>query len=340
MIIRTGNYYYGGITKGAEKADKFKRGKEDAPKFEIRPELYLGPDKKMMQNFLAEAFTVAGVTHYELQEKLKQLAKDIADGNTEEQKAKGVEHVDAKKLWKDLSEDLIAQYSYGFAPPRGHLLTNYQTALTSAYHGTLWKKIETAGIYIALQYKTRMDERVREKHKTLQDRVFYRADAIWDKIYPPNGWNCRCYTIPLTAAQLKSMGLTPESSDGALKKITEEAGVDTDFARNSGMTESIWGKWLESGLKEINYEKVREQMKNFAGKTMRDKLNKYAREEFDEVWGEVIPGKKRESVIRRIRYGGDKITVKISDTRQNKVYDAEAKVIDADNFRRGVLIKI
>lgn len=43
------------------------------------------------------------------------------------------------------------------------------------------------------------DSRVREAHHKLDGKVFATNDPIWDKIYPPNGWGCRCTVVPAAA---------------------------------------------------------------------------------------------------------------------------------------------
>lgn len=46
------------------------------------------------------------------------------------------------------------------------------------------------------RYETMEDGRVREAHANLNNKVFRHDDPIWNVIYPPNGWRCRCYVTP------------------------------------------------------------------------------------------------------------------------------------------------
>ncbi len=46
------------------------------------------------------------------------------------------------------------------------------------------------------EYKTVDDDRVREEHEKLHGVILRADDKRWDKIYPPNGWKCRCYIVP------------------------------------------------------------------------------------------------------------------------------------------------
>lgn len=46
-----------------------------------------------------------------------------------------------------------------------------------------------------LKYMTMEDAKVRPAHRTLHGLVAPKTDKIWDSIYPPNGWNCRCWVV-------------------------------------------------------------------------------------------------------------------------------------------------
>ncbi|MDC9620131.1 phage minor head protein [Xenorhabdus sp. XENO-7] len=76
------------------------------------------------------------------------------------------------------------------------------------------------------QYVAIMDSRTRQSHAAMNGRVFRHDDPVWDKLYPPNDWGCRCRVRTLTAAQVKRMGLTVESSTGAVSSQPVETGVD------------------------------------------------------------------------------------------------------------------
>lgn len=47
------------------------------------------------------------------------------------------------------------------------------------------------------EYYTQGDAQVRPAHRALDRKVFRADDPIWDKVYPPNGWNCRCTVLPV-----------------------------------------------------------------------------------------------------------------------------------------------
>lgn len=46
------------------------------------------------------------------------------------------------------------------------------------------------------EYRTVGDDKVREEHRKLHGLMLPANDPRWDKIWPPNGWKCRCYVVP------------------------------------------------------------------------------------------------------------------------------------------------
>lgn len=67
------------------------------------------------------------------------------------------------------------------------------------------------------QYVTVGDDRVREEHAELDGLIRPKDDPIWDTIYPPNGYNCRCQVLTLidgedfTDAPANATGLVDEA---------------------------------------------------------------------------------------------------------------------------------
>ncbi|MBW7888385.1 MAG: hypothetical protein H3C35_08505 [Bacteroidetes bacterium] len=169
-------------------------------------------DERILKNFNVEAFTVAGVLHYEAEEKLKAMAASILDGS--HPLVKENPDIDRKKLWIAEAQNIFGQYTE--IPDSSYepsiLNTNLRTATVSAYHGAQWQRLqELKDVYPAYQYKTVGDNRVRDEHAILADKVFQANDPIWNKIYPPNGWNC----FPLGTEVLTEKGYA------AIEKITQ-----------------------------------------------------------------------------------------------------------------------
>lgn len=74
---------------------------------------------------------------------------------------------------------------------------------TEATHATIaaqqieqWQEIQRRkDMYPYLRYETAGDDRVRPKHKLLDQAVHPVDSEFWDVNYPPNGWKCRCKVI-------------------------------------------------------------------------------------------------------------------------------------------------
>lgn len=90
----------------------------------------------------------------------------------------------------------------GVATPSGYLLnTLFRTHTQIAAHGAHWVQSSEASTMWGYMYVTADDERVRPGHAALHEVVLPKEDELWKKIAPPNGWNCRCYLIPLFDAE-------------------------------------------------------------------------------------------------------------------------------------------
>lgn len=216
---------------------------------------YSGSDERLLRNFAVEAFTVAGVSQYEAEERLKAMAKSII-GGTHPILQKNPE-MDVKALWRDEAYNILADYiEVADMPPPAFLQTNLRTATASAYHAAQWQRLQgLTDIYPAYQYMTRDDDRVRDEHAALHGMVFQHNDPIWHRIWPPNGWNCRCYSTPLTSDELADVPAEKRVplTDIERRQELSKGIVDPDFARNAGEAGSIWGKWLQQKFKDVDY---------------------------------------------------------------------------------------
>ena len=258
-----------GIDKGYRKgiASVVLLNKKEILRLADTPELfkisYTDTDKIALTNFKLEAFTVAGVMSYECEQKLKQLAVELQEGN--HPLAKGEK--DIKKIWADEAYSILADYvQMPDMPPPNYLNTNLRTAMQSSYHAAQYIRLQDESVrdlYPAYQYKTLDDARVREAHRRLHDMIWASNDPVWDKIWPPNGWNCRCYIKPLNQEEKANSNVQPITPPEKVGDIAREGRIGKDFERNPGQARSIWGKWKDSKLKDINYELLNSQLKEY-----------------------------------------------------------------------------
>lgn len=127
------------------------------------------------------------------------------------------------RTWEDFkNEALKINETYN----RNYLKTEYQTAQRAGAMAEKWKKYVTqAKLYPNLQYKTAKDSRVRDAHKKMEDIIKPINDPFWDKWFPPNGHNCRCYTV---------------QTDKAVTNGVPEGSPDLGFHNNVGKSNQVF----------------------------------------------------------------------------------------------------
>ncbi len=109
-----------------------------------------------------------------------------------------------------------------------YLRTGFNNARATAQMSAKWEKLKG---YDRLEYRTVGDTRVRKEHKDLDRKVFATDDPIWNEIFPPNGWNCRCTVIPAKGAALSTY-------DEGVKKGKKS--IAPYFKRNAGKERVIF----------------------------------------------------------------------------------------------------
>lgn len=271
-------------------------------------------DKSVLSHFRKECFQVASVGSYELEEKLKSLAIKVKTENVP----------DPYKTFKEGAFRLITQYVPSDKWPHGAWLeTNLRTAMRSSFYAAQYSKLQDPdmlNVYPAYQYKTQEDARVRDEHARLNNRVYLATDPIWKQIWPPNGWNCRCYVVEVDQTELKDYekknGKVTPSTQTTREADINDAKVPQEFRRNAAEESSIWGKWLSQRLAELPPE-IQKEIDNFT-KNIGLKADSYTFED-----------KSNQPVTKEIiNITGNKI--KISD-KEFELKDYELKVLKQDN---------
>lgn len=76
----------------------------------------------------------------------------------------------------------------------------FRTQTQLAYSAGQWEACQDPVVDEILwgyKYVTVGDDRVRDEHAELEGTTLSKNDPMWDAIWPPNGWACRCVTIPI-----------------------------------------------------------------------------------------------------------------------------------------------
>ena len=141
--------------------------------------------------YKTDAFTLAGTADVRLIEKIRDALADVA--------RKGGTSEDWEAAVNQLTDDAGVARLNAFT-----LDTAFNTAMQNAYSLGRYEQMKdpaTQGVFPFWQYWTVGDDRVRPEHAVLDQFVARAMDPVWMKIYPPNGFNCRCSVIPVTEAE-------------------------------------------------------------------------------------------------------------------------------------------
>jgi SPP1 gp7 family putative phage head morphogenesis protein len=151
-----------------------------------------------------DAFTVAGVSDQNLITKIRDALSEIL--------AKGGGPADFRRevdaLCTEAGVDKLAAFE---------LDTIFQTNIGKAYSAGRLEQLQEPGLMEALpywQYWTAGDLRVRPAHAALDGFCARAIDPVWLRIYPPNGYNCRCSVIPIPEDEAPA-----GSSEGGIERL-------------------------------------------------------------------------------------------------------------------------
>ena len=199
----------------------------------------------------AHYFTVAKVAQYDLLTDIR-VAVDAAleQGQTFKQFKTTLEPILRAKGWwgrkpmLDPKTGLIREVQLG-SPRRMKII--FDTNLRMAYAKGQWEGIlANKKERPFLRYSAVEDERTRPTHKLWHGMIRPVDDPLWDKVYPPNGFRCRCSVQQLSKRDLDREGwkvsppYTPVERRWYNPRTGEERmgieGVDLGFDHNVGLT--------------------------------------------------------------------------------------------------------
>jgi len=103
---------------------------------------------------------------------------------------------------REAKKELKARFdANGLTPRNSFQLENiFRTASAVAYGAGTWAAYHEPDIWEILwgyNYSTAKDERVRVNHKAAEGTILPKEHEFWTRMWPPNGYSCRCEVIPL-----------------------------------------------------------------------------------------------------------------------------------------------
>ncbi len=138
------------------------------------------------------AFTLAGTADTRLIEKVRdELAEAARDGSTSGTFQAAIDRITSAEGVEKLNAFTLD--------------TAFNTAMARAHSAGRYEQLQdttTKAILPYWQYMTVGDGRVRPEHAILDGFQALADDPVWLKIYPPNGFNCRCIVIGLLMSEV------------------------------------------------------------------------------------------------------------------------------------------
>lgn len=181
------------------------------------------------------AFTIAKITDYQLLRDIKLAIADAIKNGVSGDKFRPYleKRMKAAGWWGKKTElnPSTGQYETFYAGTPWRIDTIYRTNAQSAYMAGKWQRyFDNRADRPYLEYVAVLDSVTRIAHRETHGFIAPVTDKIWNVIFPPNGFNCRCHVRALTTKQAK----------GRNKGVGIPKGFpDTGFEGNPGTTADI-----------------------------------------------------------------------------------------------------
>lgn len=181
---------------------------------------------EQLESAHARAFTVAKATKAEVLDTIRWATEQaIANGTSEREYLKNLEPMLKELGWWGKAMDENGNTVQLGSPRR--LRTILRTNKSTAYHAARYaQQMENVDEQPYWRYVAVKDSRTRTSHLALHGKIYRADDPIWQTMYPPNDWGCRCRVEALSEYAVQSRGYTISSSQGEIE--TEEAVVGID----------------------------------------------------------------------------------------------------------------
>lgn len=183
---------------------------------------------EQLESAHARAFTVAKATKAEVLDTIRWATEQaIANGSSEREYIKNLEPMLKELGWWGKAMDENGNTVQLGSPRR--LRTILRTNKSTAYHAARYaQQMENVDEQPYWRYVAVKDSRTRTSHLALHGKIYRADDPIWQTMYPPNDWGCRCRVEALSEYAVQSRGYTISSSKGEIETEEAVAGIDKE----------------------------------------------------------------------------------------------------------------
>ncbi|HGM6655041.1 MULTISPECIES: phage head morphogenesis protein [Serratia] len=175
----------------------------------------------------ATAFTVAGVLKVDVLEDIRKgLTSSLQEGKTLAQFEKQLMPYLVQKGWlgKGLVADEDGVLEGKQLTPR-RLRTIFETNMQSSYNaGRYEEQLANAEFRPFWERVAVMDRHTRPRHAALNGFTARYDDPVWQFMYPPDGYGCRCRVRARSAADVERYGIQVQSSEGRIVTVQQAWG--------------------------------------------------------------------------------------------------------------------
>ncbi|MDP8639019.1 phage minor head protein [Serratia marcescens] len=175
----------------------------------------------------ATAFTVAGVLKVDVLEDIRNgLTSSLQEGKTLAQFEKQLMPYLVQKGWlgKGLVADEDGVLEGKQLTPR-RLRTIFETNMQSSYNaGRYEEQLANVEFRPFWERVAVMDRRTRPRHAALNGFTARHDDPVWQFMYPPDGYGCRCRVRARSSADVERHGIQVQSSEGRIVTVQQAWG--------------------------------------------------------------------------------------------------------------------
>jgi SPP1 gp7 family putative phage head morphogenesis protein len=132
-------------------------------------------EKKLLDDLKRNAWHFSAAKQYTQNREILSAISPLERGNFTE--------------FKKVTDQILPKYNNDW------LKTEYRTAVANSQGARDWITLQQDSSIQFIEYVTQGDSLVRPGHRVLNHAVYPKNHSFWNNHFPPNGWNCRCFTV-------------------------------------------------------------------------------------------------------------------------------------------------